>query len=109
DALVLGTAYPPGKVDVPHLAGLGLKSPFQHAALVTQVGRGRSRRRRQHLDLYLLVLTDRQLVLDRDPDREVVAVAHIGLERTFIGLRCRGDQAGRALVAFDDGALARDL
>ena len=109
DALVLGPAHPPGEVDVPDLARLGLERPFQHAALVAQIGRGRRRRRRQHLDLDVLVLADRQLILDRDPDREVMAVAHRGLERAFVGLRRRHDQAGRSLVALDDGALDLDL
>src|SRR5215218_1584344 len=109
DALVLGPAYPPGEIDVPDLARLGLERPFQHAAFVTQIARGRRRRRRQHLDYDVLVLADRQLVLDRDPDREIVAVADRGLERTLVGLRRRHDQAGRALVAFDHGALDLDL
>ena len=49
------------------------------------------------------------LILDRDPDREVMAVANSGLEGALIGLRCRHDQARRALVALDDGALDLDL
>src|SRR5205807_2454433 len=109
DALVLGPAYPPGEADVPDLARPGLKSPFQHAALVADVARGRRGRGRQHLDHDVLVLADRQLVLDRYSDREIMPVADRGLERAFVGLRRRHDQAGRALVALEDGALDLDL
>src|SRR5882724_10860135 len=57
----------------------------------------------------VLILADGQLILDRDPDREIMAIANNGLERAFVGLRCRQDQAGRSFVAFDDGAFDLDL
>ncbi len=38
-----------------------------------------------------------------------MAIANNGLERAFVGLRCRQDQAGRSFVAFDDGAFDLDL
>ena len=38
-----------------------------------------------------------------------MAIANNGLERAFVGLRCRQDQARRSFVAFDNGALDLDL
>ena len=89
--------------------GLASNAHSSTPRLSRMIGRGRRRRRRQHLDHDVLVLADRQLILDRDPDREVVAVAHGRLERALVGLRRRHDQAGRSFVALDDGAFDLDL
>src|SRR5712664_2618245 len=98
DALVLGPAYAPCKGNIPDLAWLGLECPFQHAAPVAHIGCGRRRRRWQHLDLDVFIFADGQLILDRDPDREIMAIANNGLERAFVGLGCRQDQARRSFV-----------
>src|SRR6478752_6185439 len=109
DAFVLGPAYAPGQGNVLEFTWLGFEGPLQHAAPVAQVGRGRRRRRGQHFDLNLFIFADRQLILDGDPDREIMAIANNSLERALVGLRCRHDQARRAFVAFDDGTFNLDL
>src|SRR5207248_6110589 len=76
DALVLGPAHAPCEADVLYFARLGLEGPFQHATFVAQIGRGRRRSRGQHFNRNLLVLANRQLILDSNAKRKIMTVAH---------------------------------